>query len=40
MKIVADMAVHTGLPLPRAALNHEICRVLKPGRYRLADYGR
>jgi 3-hydroxyisobutyrate dehydrogenase-like beta-hydroxyacid dehydrogenase len=40
MKIVADMAVHTGLSLPQAALNREVCRVLKPRRYRLEDYGR
>jgi 3-hydroxyisobutyrate dehydrogenase len=40
MKIVADMAARSGLSLPQAALNREICRVLKPRRYKLEDYGR
>jgi 3-hydroxyisobutyrate dehydrogenase-like beta-hydroxyacid dehydrogenase len=40
MKIVQDMAAETGIALPQSALNREICRALKPRRYRLAEYGR
>jgi 3-hydroxyisobutyrate dehydrogenase len=40
MKIVAEMAVKTGIGLPQAALNREVCRVLKPRRYDLAQYGK
>lgn len=40
MKIVSEMAVGTGISLPQAAINREICRVLKPRRYDLAQYGR
>lgn len=39
MRIVSDMAVGVGIGLPQAALNREICRVLKPRRYDLAKYG-
>jgi 3-hydroxyisobutyrate dehydrogenase len=39
MKIVQEMAVQTGIGLPQAALNREICRVLKPRRYDLDKYG-
>lgn len=39
MKIVSEMAVATGIGLPQAALNREVCRVLKPRRYELARYG-
>jgi len=31
--------VQTGIGLPQAALNREICRVLKPRRYDLDKYG-
>ena len=34
----ADM-VKAGLSLPQAGLNRELCRALKPKRYRLEDYG-
>ena len=40
MKIVAEMAVTAGVGLPQAAVNREVCRVLKPHRYDLARYGR
>jgi 3-hydroxyisobutyrate dehydrogenase len=39
MKIVSEMAVVTGIGLPQAAVNREVCRVLKPRRYDLAQYG-
>jgi 3-hydroxyisobutyrate dehydrogenase len=39
LKIVSEMAVQTGIGLPQAALNREICRVLKPRRYQLDQYG-
>ncbi len=39
MKIVAEMAATAGLALPQAGVNREICRALKPRRYRLSEYG-
>lgn len=40
LKIVADMAAQSMISLPQAALDREICRVLKPRRYQLDQYGR
>lgn len=40
MAIVGEMAAAAGLALPQAGLNREICRALKPKRYRLDQYGR
>jgi 3-hydroxyisobutyrate dehydrogenase-like beta-hydroxyacid dehydrogenase len=40
MAIVGEMAARCGLALPQAGLNREICRSLKPRRYRLDQYGR
>ena len=40
MHIVADMAARAGLALPQSGVNREICRALKPRRYRLEEYGR
>lgn len=40
MAIVADMAAECGIALPQAALNRELCRALKPRRYKLDEYGR
>lgn len=40
MAIVAQMAAEAGLALPQAALNRELCRALKPRRYKLDEYGR
>jgi 3-hydroxyisobutyrate dehydrogenase len=39
MAIVAEMAAECGLSLPQAGLNREICRALKPRRFRLGEYG-
>ena len=39
MAIVAEMAAERGLALPQAGLNREICRALKPRRYKLDRYG-
>jgi 3-hydroxyisobutyrate dehydrogenase-like beta-hydroxyacid dehydrogenase len=40
MAIVAEMAAECGLKLPQAELNREICRALKPRRFKLDDYGK
>ena len=40
LHIVAGMAAGAGLALPQSRVNREICRALKPRRYRLEDYGR
>ena len=40
MAIVAEMAADTGIALPQAEVNREICRSLKPRRYKLDQYGR
>ena len=40
MKIVGDMAAEAGIALPQTALNREICRVLRPRRYQVGEYGR
>lgn len=39
MAIVAEMAAECGLSLPQAGLNREVCRALKPRRFRLGEYG-
>ena len=39
MEIVQRMAHEAGLGLPQAGLNRELCRTLKPKRFRLEDYG-
>jgi len=39
LRIVTDMAINVGMGLPQAAVNREICRVLKPRRYDLDQYG-
>ena len=39
MAIVAEMAADCGLALPQAGLTREICRSLKPRRFRLDEYG-
>jgi 3-hydroxyisobutyrate dehydrogenase len=38
MAIVAEMAAECGLKLPQAQLNREICRALKPRRFKLDEY--
>jgi len=40
MAIVAEMAAEAGIALPQAVVNREICRALKPRRYKLEAYGR
>src|SRR6266853_1125773 len=40
MAIVAEMAAQAGIALPQASVNREICRELKPRRYKLEEYGR
>jgi 3-hydroxyisobutyrate dehydrogenase len=39
LEIVQAMAHNAGLGLPQAGLNRELCRTLKPKRFRLDDYG-
>ncbi len=39
MAIVAKMAAESGIALPQAGLNRELCRALKPNRYKLEQYG-
>lgn len=40
MAIVSEMAVESGLSLPQSGVVREVCRALKPRRYRLEEYGR
>jgi len=40
MAIVAEMAAQARIALPQARVNREICRALKPRRYKLEEYGR
>ena len=40
MVIVGEMAAQAGMALPQAGLNREICRALKPKRFKLETYGR
>lgn len=39
MEIVQAMAAERGIALPQAGLNRELCRSLKPKRFKLEDYG-
>lgn len=39
MEIVQAMAAQQGIGLPQAGLNREICRTLKPKRFKLDEYG-
>lgn len=39
MAIVAEMAADCGIALPQAGVTREICRALKPRRYKLDHYG-
>lgn len=39
MAIVEAMAHEAGIALPQAELNRELCRTLKPKRFRLDEYG-
>ncbi|HXS53430.1 MAG TPA: NAD(P)-dependent oxidoreductase [Usitatibacter sp.] len=39
MEIVQAMAAERGIALPQAGLNRELCRMLKPKRFKLDEYG-
>ena len=39
MDIVQRMAADRGIALPQAGLNRELCRLLKPKRFKLDEYG-
>jgi len=39
MAIVGAMADECGISLPQAGVVREICRTLKPRRYKLDEYG-
>ena len=39
MEIVQQMAAGRGMALPQAGLNRELCRLLKPKRFKLDEYG-
>ena len=39
MEIVQQMAADRGMALPQAGLNRELCRQLKPKRFKLDEYG-
>ena len=39
LDIVQEMAHHAGIGLPQAGLNRELCRTLKPKRFKLDEYG-
>jgi 3-hydroxyisobutyrate dehydrogenase-like beta-hydroxyacid dehydrogenase len=39
LEIVQRMAHEAGIGLPQAGLNRELCRTLKPKRFRLDEYG-
>jgi 3-hydroxyisobutyrate dehydrogenase-like beta-hydroxyacid dehydrogenase len=39
MEIVQQMAAERGIGLPQAGVNREICRTLKPKRFKLDEYG-
>ena len=39
LDIVQEMAHHVGIGLPQAGLNRELCRTLKPKRFKLDEYG-
>ena len=39
LEIVQSMAHDAGIGLPQAGLNRELCRTLKPKRFRLDEYG-
>src|SRR6185312_8442009 len=39
MEIIQQMAAEHGMALPQAGLNRELCRLLKPKRFKLGEYG-
>jgi 3-hydroxyisobutyrate dehydrogenase-like beta-hydroxyacid dehydrogenase len=40
LAIVQEMAVEAGIAVPQASLNRELCRVLKPKKFQLDEYGK
>jgi hypothetical protein len=40
MAIVAQMAAECGIELPQAGVTREICRALRPRRFKLDQYGK
>jgi 3-hydroxyisobutyrate dehydrogenase len=40
LEIVQQMACERGIALPQAGLNRELCRSLKPKRFKLEEYGK
>jgi 3-hydroxyisobutyrate dehydrogenase len=40
MEIVQAMAAEKGIALPQAGVNRELCRMLKPKRFKLEEYGK
>jgi 3-hydroxyisobutyrate dehydrogenase len=40
LEIIQEMARQAGIALPQADLNRELCRELKPKKFRLDEYGR
>ena len=40
LEIVQAMAADRGIALPQAGLNRELCRMLKPKRFKLDEYGK
>ena len=39
LEIIQSMAREAGIGLPQAGLNRELCRTLKPKKFRLDEYG-
>ncbi len=39
LSVIQEMAQDAGITLPQAALNRELCRALKPRKFRLDEYG-
>jgi 3-hydroxyisobutyrate dehydrogenase-like beta-hydroxyacid dehydrogenase len=39
LEIIQSMASDAGIALPQAELNRELCRTLKPKKFRLDEYG-
>ena len=40
LEIVQAMAAEKGIALPQAGVNRELCRMLKPRRFKLEEYGK
>ena len=40
LEIIQSMAHDAGIALPQADLNRELCRTLKPNKFRLDEYGK